>query len=270
MSKPQIDHISGAAPAKRRSDLATRAMAGLVMIAVALAALWFGGIAFWLLASAAALLMLAEWAGLMRASRLWIGLSLAGLGFALLVAGPIGAGVGQRAVALLVALAIGIAALARRPRLGAGLLYAGLPAFGLLFLRGQPDGLALTLWTLAVVWATDIGAYFSGRAIGGPKLAPALSPNKTWAGLGGGVLAALLVGLAIAAGFGLPPTLLLLGAPMAVLAQIGDLFESWLKRKAGVKDSGRLLPGHGGALDRLDGVVPVAALMGLLAAMGLL
>ena len=98
--------------------------------------------------------------------------------------------------------------------------------------------MALTLWTLAVVWATDIGAYFSGRAIGGPKLAPALSPNKTWAGLGGGEAAALFVGMAIALAFGLPRALLLLGAPMAVLAQIGDLFESWLKRKAGVKDSG--------------------------------
>ena len=271
MSEPKVGHISGAAPAKRRSDLATRAIAGLVMIVVALAALWAGGIAFWLLASGAALLMLAEWAGLMRASRLWIGLSLAALAFALLAAGPIGGErVGQQALSLLVALAIAIAAIARSPRLGGGLLYAGLPTFGLLFLRGEPHGLALTLWTLAIVWATDIGAYFSGRAIGGPKLAPALSPNKTWAGLGGGVVAALLVGLGIAAAFGLPRALLLLGAPMAVLAQIGDLFESWLKRKAGVKDSGRLLPGHGGALDRLDGVVPVAALVGLLAATGAL
>jgi phosphatidate cytidylyltransferase len=269
-NRPRIGHVSGAAPAKRRSDLATRAIAGVVMIGVALAALWAGGFAFWLLASAAALLMLAEWAGLMRTSRLWIGLSLAALASALLVAGPAGVGVAQQALALLVALAIGIAALTRRPRLGAGLLYAGFPTFGLLFLRSEPNGLALTLWTLAVVWATDIGAYFSGRAIGGPKLAPALSPNKTWAGLGGGVFAAMIAGLAIAAGFGLPRALLLLGAPMAVLAQIGDLFESWLKRKAGVKDSGRLLPGHGGALDRLDGVVPVAALMGLFAAAGLL
>jgi phosphatidate cytidylyltransferase len=270
MTMPKSGHVSGAAPAKRRSDLATRAIAGLAMIAVALVALWAGGIGFWLLASAAALLMLAEWAGLMRAGRLWIGLALVALAGALLVAAPFGGGVGQPALALLAALAIAIATIGRRPRLGAGLLYAGLPTLGLLFLRDQPQGVALTLWTLAVVWATDIGAYFSGRAIGGPKLAPALSPNKTWAGLGGGVVAALIVGLAIAAAFGLPSALLLLGAPMAVLAQIGDLFESWLKRKAGVKDSGRLLPGHGGVLDRLDGVVPVASFVGLLAALGAL
>ncbi len=262
------DHVAGAAPVRRRSDLATRALAGAVMIAVALAALWAGGMAFWLLASAAALLMLAEWAGLMRASRLAIGLVMAALGFALVIAAPVVDGVGQEALALLAALAIAVAAMGKSARLGAGLLYAGLPTLGLLFLRDQPHGLALTLWTLAVVWATDIGAYFSGRAIGGPKLAPALSPNKTWAGLGGGVVAAGMVGLLIAFVFDLPAVLLALGGSMAVLAQIGDLFESWLKRRAGVKDSGRLLPGHGGALDRLDGVVPVATLVGLLAAMG--
>ena len=240
------------------------------MILVAVAALWAGGMAFWLLASAAALLMLAEWAGLMRASRLRIGLALAALAFVLAIASPALEGVGEHALALLAALALAVAAIVRSPRLGAGLFYAGLPTFGLLFLRDQPHGLALTLWTLAIVWATDIGAYFSGRAIGGPKLAPALSPNKTWAGLGGGMAGALVVGAALAYGFGLPAPLLVLGAPLAVLAQIGDLFESWMKRKAGVKDSGRLLPGHGGALDRLDGVVPVAALMGLLVAMGMI
>lgn len=261
-------HVPGAAPARRRSDLATRAAAGLAMIALALAALYLGGMAFWLLASAAALLMAAEWAGLMRAGRVAIAVSLSALGFALAVASPLAGGAGEAALALLAALAIGIAALGRSARLGAGLLYAGLPTLGLLFLRARPDGLALTLWTLAIVWATDIGAYFAGRAIGGPKLAPALSPNKTWAGLGGGVAAALVVGGGIAFAFGLPRPLLMLGAPMAVLAQAGDLFESWLKRRAGVKDSGRLLPGHGGALDRLDGVVPVATLIGFAAAAG--
>lgn len=238
------------------------------MIAVALGALALGGIAFWLLASAAALLMLAEWAGLMRARRGAIAMALMALAAALAVASPPVGGAGQAALALLLALAIAVAALGRSMRLGAGLLYAGLPTFGLLLLRGEPQGLALTLWTLAIVWATDIGAYFSGRAIGGPKLAPALSPNKTWAGLGGGVASALLAGAVIALLCDLPRALIVLGAPLAVLAQIGDLFESWMKRRAGVKDSGRLLPGHGGALDRLDGVVPVAALMGLAAALG--
>lgn len=260
--------VTGAAPGRRRSDLATRAIAGIGMIALALAALAVGGVAFWLLTSAAALLMVAEWAGLMRAGRVAIIASLVALGCALVVASPPLDGVGEAALALLVALAVAVAAMGRSARLGAGLLYAGLPAFGLLLLRAGPHGFALTLWTLAIVWATDIGAYFSGRAIGGPKLAPALSPNKTWAGLGGGVVSALVVGAGIALAFELPRVLLGLGAPLAVLAQIGDLFESWLKRRAGVKDSGRLLPGHGGALDRLDGVAPVASLMGLVAALG--
>lgn len=139
-----------------------------------------------------------------------------------------------------------------------GIPYLLLPAFGLLLLR--IDGFQITLWTMAVVWATDIGAYFAGRAIGGPKIAPSISPSKTWAGLAGGMIAAAVVGMLLAD----RPSILWLGAPMAVLAQAGDFFESWLKRRAGVKDSGKILPGHGGALDRLDGLVPVASVMGLL------
>jgi phosphatidate cytidylyltransferase len=146
--------------------------------------------------------------------------------------------------------------------------YVGLPLIALLVMRDRADGFLLTLWTFIVVWATDIGAYFAGRAIGGPKLAPRISPAKTWAGLGGGVAAAWGAGALTASQGHLPPALLYLGAPMAVLAQAGDLFESWLKRRAGVKDSGSILPGHGGALDRLDGLVPVAIVMGALAAWG--
>jgi len=145
-----------------------------------------------------------------------------------------------------------------------GLPYVLLPVIGLLILRDAENGIALTLWTLAIVWATDIGAYFSGRTLGGPKLASAISPAKTWSGLLGGMLCAGLVGALIASRAGLPGPCIWLGAPLAILAQAGDLFESWLKRRAGVKDSGRILPGHGGALDRLDGVVPVASVMGLL------
>lgn len=146
--------------------------------------------------------------------------------------------------------------------------YVGLPMIALLVMRDRADGFELLLWMFIVVWGTDIGAYFAGRAIGGPKLAPRISPAKTWAGLGGGIFAAWGAGAAIAAWMDLPLALRFLGAPMAVLAQAGDLFESWLKRRAGVKDSGSILPGHGGVLDRLDGLVPVAALMGALAAWG--
>jgi phosphatidate cytidylyltransferase len=105
---------------------------------------------------------------------------------------------------------------------------------------------------------TDIGAYFAGRSIGGPKLAPAVSPNKTWAGLIGGVVSALVLGLLLWEFAGLPLQLACASPILAVIAQIGDLYESWLKRQAGVKDSGTILPGHGGVLDRLDGLVPVA------------
>jgi phosphatidate cytidylyltransferase len=240
------------------------------MIVVAVLALWLGGSAFWLLATLAAVLMLAEWAGLMRCSTPRITLALVLFAVPLLFLLPAIAGPDRDTVALLVAAALFTMVVGNSARLGAGLLYAGLPAAGLMFLREQPLGLALTLWTLAIVWATDIGAYFSGRAIGGPKLAPRLSPNKTWAGLLGGMAGALVVGAVIGWIGGLPSTYLWLGPIMAVLAQAGDLFESWLKRRAKVKDSGRLLPGHGGALDRLDGVVPVAVLIAGLVAGGIL
>jgi len=138
----------------------------------------------------------------------------------------------------------------------------------LLFLRAIPNGVAFALWTLLVVILTDTGAYFAGRAIGGPKLSPRLSPNKTWAGLVGGMIAAGIGGAIVAVVFRLPAPLLWLGAPLAVAAQAGDLYESALKRAAGVKDSGRLLPGHGGVLDRIDGLVPVATIMGALVAGG--
>ncbi|WP_083671896.1 phosphatidate cytidylyltransferase [Sphingomonas montana] len=240
------------------------------MILVAVVALWLGGTAFWLLSSAAAALMLAEWAGLMRSSSRRILLALALFAGPMLFLMPALGGPGRDAVALLVAAALLVMVIGNSGRLGVGLLYAGLPTAGLMFLRDQSNGVGWTLWTLAVVWATDIGAYFAGRAIGGRKLAPRLSPNKTWAGLFGGMAGALLVGGLIAWITGLPTACLLLGPPLAVLAQIGDLFESWLKRRAGVKDSGRLLPGHGGALDRLDGVVPVAVLVSGLVAGGVL
>lgn len=240
------------------------------MVLVAIAALWFGGVAFWLLGSLAAALMLAEWAGLMRCSPRRIGLALVLFTIPLAFLMPLAWGANRDTIAVLVATAIVVMVAGSSARLGVGLLYVGLPTAGLLFLRDQPHGMTLTLWTLAVVWATDIGAYFAGRAIGGAKLAPRLSPNKTWAGLFGGMAGALLVGALIAVLGGLPTAFLYLGPPMAVLAQIGDLFESWLKRRAGVKDSGRVLPGHGGALDRLDGVVPVAMLVSGLVAGGLL
>ena len=140
-----------------------------------------------------------------------------------------------------------------------GFLYALLPALGLLWVR-ERSGLDLLVWAFIVTWATDIGAYFAGRTFGKRKLAPTISPNKTVEGLYGGIAAATLFGGAwvLATGLGLP--LLALAPVLAIAAQSGDLFESGMKRRAGVKDSGQWLPGHGGALDRLDGLVPVAVL----------
>jgi phosphatidate cytidylyltransferase len=142
-----------------------------------------------------------------------------------------------------------------------GFIYAVLPAISLLWIRERDaHGLELLLWALIVTWSTDIGAYFAGRRFGRRKLAPAISPGKTFEGLYGGIAAATLIGGAwvLANGLGLP--LLVLAPILALAAQGGDLFESGMKRRAGVKDSGAWLPGHGGVLDRLDGLVPVAVL----------
>ncbi len=116
------------------------------------------------------------------------------------------------------------------------------------------------MWVFLIVWATDVGAYFAGRAIGGPKLAPVISPKKTWAGFYGGVAAATVLGTLWVYLTGLGATYLLLAPLFSAAAQGGDLFESWMKRRAGVKDSGTMLPGHGGVFDRLDGLIPVAVL----------
>jgi phosphatidate cytidylyltransferase len=157
------------------------------------------------------------------------------------------------------------------PALGG--FYIGLTVVALIWLSGRPGGPLLVLGLLVIVWASDIGAFFTGRALGGPKLAPKISPNKTWSGAVGGVILAAL----IAGGYGRVTGLggnvfaaMAAGALLAGVAQAGDLLESALKRRAGVKDSGTLIPGHGGVLDRLDSLFfagPVAALFWWLAPM---
>jgi phosphatidate cytidylyltransferase len=140
-----------------------------------------------------------------------------------------------------------------------GFVYALLPALALLWIR-ERAGIDLLLWVFIVTWSTDIGAYFAGRSFGRRKLAPTISPGKTVEGLFGGVVAAAVLGGAWVFAAHLGKALLLLAPIFAVAAQGGDLFESAMKRRAGVKDSGAWLPGHGGVLDRLDGLVPVAVL----------
>jgi phosphatidate cytidylyltransferase len=153
----------------------------------------------------------------------------------------------------------------------AGLLYVAMR--GVHFTGDAEAGAKLVLYILLVVWATDIGAFFSGRKIGGPKLAPRISPGKTWAGLAGGVVAAALVGGFSSLTFTPYPPSFIAGMDLAVvlalISQVSDLFESWLKRRAGVKDSGSLIPGHGGMLDRVDGLIFPVPLFAMLVYMSM-
>jgi phosphatidate cytidylyltransferase len=249
---------------KGGSDLPTRVVVGVALIALALGALWTGGLGFWLLLVIAALLMMAEWSDLAGAEPREKRLAQYALSVPLAIMAPgLAAGPGFLALGLVLGAALFVGAVVRRPQLAGGVLYVGLPVLALVLLR-QEFGLLTTFWAMALVWACDTGAYFAGRAIGGPRLAPAISPNKTWAGFFGGVAAAGVFA-ALLVPLGLPPALALATPVLAAIAQGGDLFESHLKRVAGVKDSGNLLPGHGGILDRLDGLVAVAPVAALLA-----
>ncbi len=212
-----------------KSDLWTRVGSAIVLFAIAGTALWFGGIAFGLLLLVGGALVVVEWLALVRAMTLG-----GGAKGALLLLGPL---------AILGAMA------------------------GLWFIRDHL-GMTAALWVFGMVWATDIGAYFAGRAFGGARLAPAISPSKTWSGLIGGMVAALIASATIGDRAGIVGVPLWIGLFMGLLAQLGDLGESWMKRRAGVKDSGKLIPGHGGLFDRVDGLLPVALLLGALAFAG--
>lgn len=251
------------------ADLPRKALVAVILVAVALGGLIVGGYALWLLVSLFALLMMIEWATLAGAEGADRWIAIGGVAVALVALAPGFAHPGWLAVAIIVGAGVVIGLITRNLQLGGGAPYVCLPVLSLLFIRAEPSGLTLAFWTLALVWATDIGAYFSGRLIGGPKIAPSVSPNKTWAGLGGGMLAALATGLLFHLFGGLTIGLALASAALAVVAQAGDFFESAIKRNAGVKDSGTILPGHGGVLDRLDGVVPVAIVVALVLAAGI-
>ena len=260
-----------AAPAgdKPGSGLKARVLTAIVLLPLALGSLWLGGYPWAGLVAAAILIMFSEWSAMLRLGGLIRRVGLAILAGALLLML-----MGSPAESLiLLGGGAGLAGLfARKLQPGsaratmAGILYCGLPALALVWLRGQPLGIYAVLVVLLSVWGADITAYFTGRAIGGPKLAPAISPNKTWSGAIGGLAgAAALAALAglIWPGYANPAGVMRLAAiavPLAVVSILGDLFESGLKRRAGVKDSGTILPGHGGVMDRLDGLVPAAVL----------
>ena len=248
------------------ADLPRKAIVAAILIAIAWTCLTIGGAALWLLICVAAILMMAEWAELARVPKASRRIAIYALvvPLAILAPDPIAAGPSWLVLGLIGGTTIFVATVTRHRQLAMGIPYVALPALAVLWLRELPGGLPIAFWTLATVWATDIGAYFAGRSIGGPKLMPRVSPNKTWAGLIGGMAAALLVGLIFNDRLGVPIELVLTAPILAVIAQAGDLYESMIKRRAGVKDSGTLLPGHGGVLDRLDGLVTVAPAVAIL------
>lgn len=257
-----VDATADTVPAPSKSGLGMRLVSALVLIAVALAATFLGSPYFDILVIAFGGVMAWEWGRLIGGGKVAPAavvaiLAVVGAIFTLELASP------GLALAALVAGALLAGGMARRGTRGAwltlGVLYVGLPCLALLWLRAGTVGLQTVLWMFALVWATDTGAYFAGRAIGGPKLMPSVSPKKTWAGLIGGVLAAAAAGAVSGAliAEASPWLLAVASALLAVIAQIGDLGESALKRRFGAKDSSGLIPGHGGVLDRVDGLVTV-------------
>ncbi len=264
--------IPSRAPSARWSDLRLRLISSVVLAPVVLGCLWSGG-PYWgaLMAVAGAGLAL-EWValcGLPPGDWPGFGVVAAVLaGVALTASGRLELG----AAALLIGAALVLPPV--RWRLAAGVAYAGVGAVALTWLRLDPlAGRANLVFLVAVIWASDIGAYVAGRLIGGLKLAPAISPGKTWSGALGGLAAAMLAGCAAGQAMapGAPVRAAALACLLAAASQAGDLMESAIKRGFGVKDSGRLIPGHGGLLDRLDGFLvaaPVAAALGLLVGRG--
>jgi phosphatidate cytidylyltransferase len=256
------------------SELILRILSGLVLAPLAVGVAYLGGWAFVVFWSIAALLVLWEWCTLVAGGERSTVLLIAGAAvlLAILLAATAADAEGSHSVRLVAGgtlLLMGMLATAalassdRRVWTAAGIPYAGLLGIAPIVLRNDAQyGFLAIVFLFAVVWATDIVAYFVGRAVGGPKLAPRISPKKTWSGAVGGTAAAIgaAVTLAIAAGLPNLPAVGLIAAAASALAQGGDLFESALKRRFGAKDSSHLIPGHGGLMDRLDGFVAAAVL----------
>lgn len=252
-------------------NLVTRVAVALILAPLALLIAWAGGWLWIALVIAAAAGLYVEWSVIVGSGRDRRALAC---GIVALVIVGLCLGLRHVDVALLVAVLgiVAVAILSRQSRrwMVAGLCYAVAAEVAAVLLRLDPtSGFLALIFVLLVVWATDIGGYFAGRSIGGPKLWPRVSPKKTWAGAIGGFLASLAVAVSFAAASSSGKTLplVLAGAVLSVVAQLGDLFESAIKRRFGVKDSSHVIPGHGGLLDRLDGFVAavvVAALFGFL------
>lgn len=251
-------------------ELAVRALSGAVMAAVTIGLIYSGHGPFAVLIAVLAAVASWEWGKIVRGT----GNDAMTAVHALIASGAtLGAAFGYMIPAL-IGLLVGsvvlvILRLSKRDLLTSlGALCIGFPAVGLVWIRGDVNqGLLATLFLFVIVWLTDSGAYVAGRAIGGPKMLASISPNKTWAGAIGGIAAAAAGGAAFAelAAAGTPATLAFHGACLAVAAEIGDLAESALKRRFGRKESSAIIPGHGGLLDRVDGLMMAAAAAALFA-----
>jgi phosphatidate cytidylyltransferase len=238
-----------------RGDLALRAGSGFALAIIALLGAWFGGWLATLVVAVVVAICHREWGGLTGDSGVLVNGLTAGLVIALFFTPA-----GYQGVALLLVLALAVLAAASSREIWrpAGVLYAAVLGLGILFIRLSPEfGLLAIVFLLATVWATDTGAFFFGRWIGGAKLWRAVSPNKTWAGSIGGLVAGVLAAAMVIAIARLPlnGAVLAVAVLLSLAVQAGDLFESWVKRRAGAKDSGTIIPGHGGLLDRVDGLV---------------
>jgi len=259
----------------RQSELRMRVLSAAVLAPVALAAELAGGLAFAALVTIMAAIAFWEWTAMTGASE---SLPVRALAFACLAAGLMAVSfnatdwaVGLLALPAFLALAAGFLFGPAR-WLGFGIVYVALPCAALIVLRqAEPHGWAAVLFVLFVVWATDIAAYFGGRSLGGPKLWARVSPKKTWSGALSGLAAGVVAGGLVIwlADAGRISTGLLLAAPLSIAAQAGDLMESAVKRHFDVKDSGQIIPGHGGVLDRVDGLFAAAALAWLIAGAGI-
>ena len=251
-------------------NLLMRVIAASVLAPAAIAIAYAGGWLWAALVTVAAIGLYVEWLMIVGEAG-WnrvVGSGILALGVAglLLALGQIEVAL---AVLLLGLLAVTALAQERHVWIMAGFGYATAAELSSILVRLDPvEGFTALMLILLVVWVTDIGGYFAGRGIGGPKLWPRVSPNKTWAGAFGGFVASVAVAAGFAAcGLGRTGVLLLLGSALSIISQLGDLFESAVKRHFGVKDSSHIIPGHGGLLDRLDGFVAavvVAAIFGFL------
>lgn len=254
------------APDAPIGDLALRVISALVLAPVVIAATWFGAPWFEILISVMMAVAGWEWCRLTGVSSLLVWTLIVGCGPAAALVTLVGGAGAALTVAAGCVVAAAVAAAVRAPGMawhaGAGVAYLAVPAISVVWLRADSGAWAV-LWLFLVIWATDSAAYFAGRAIGGPRLAPRLSPNKTWSGLAGGVGAAAAVGVAVGSLVSTvsPITLAAMGGLLGVVGQIGDLLESALKRMFHAKDTSQVIPGHGGVLDRIDGLVSAAPVL---------